>query len=163
VSAPLPGELSAAAERVRALVIRVAEELEDGAQVAVTEDDEEIRATVDGDGLGLLIGRHGVTIDALQHLAGRVAFRGETDRRRVTIDAAGYRERREVALRRTADRAIKDALSYGRAVELEPMSAPDRRAVHLYLRERTDVETHSEGDEPERRLVVSPVRVDGSI
>jgi spoIIIJ-associated protein len=75
----------------------------------------------------------------------------------VVVDAAGYRERREAQLHRAADRAAEDALSFGRPVELEPMAAHDRRAVHEYLKERTDVETHSEGDEPERRLVVSPV------
>ena len=73
------------------------------------------------------------------------------------VDAAGYRERREAALHRAADRAVSVALSFGRPVELEPMRAPERKVVHLYLSERTDVETHSEGDEPDRRLVVSPV------
>ena len=83
------------------------------------------------------------------------------DRKSVVIDAAGYRERREASLRRSADQAVEDALSYGRAVELEPMSASERRVVHEYLRDRTDVQTHSEGDEPERRLVVTPVRPAG--
>ena len=76
----------------------------------------------------------------------------------MVVDAAGYRERREAALRRAADLAVADALEYGRAVELEPMGAFERRTVHMYLRERTEVETHSEGDEPDRRLVVTPVR-----
>jgi spoIIIJ-associated protein len=113
---------------------------------------------VNGEDLGLLIGKHGSTIDALQHLAGRVGFRGSDDRKAVVVDAAGYRERREGTLRRAADQAVSDALAYGRAVELEPMSSPERRIVHTYLRDRTDVQTHSEGDEPERRLVVTPVR-----
>ncbi len=72
------------------------------------------------------------------------------------MDAAGYRERREAALQRAADRAVADALYFGRPVELEPMRAPERKAVHNYLSDRTDVETHSEGDEPDRRLVVTP-------
>ncbi len=75
----------------------------------------------------------------------------------MVVDAAGYRERREAALQRAADRAVADALSFGRPVELEPMRAPERKVVHHYLSERTDVETHSEGDEPERRLVVTPL------
>ena len=74
------------------------------------------------------------------------------------VDAAGYRERREAALHRMADRAVAEALRYGRAVELEPMRAPERKVVHTYLSERSDVETHSEGDEPDRRLVISPAR-----
>jgi spoIIIJ-associated protein len=145
------------AERVRALVERVANELELDATVEIDETAEEIRATVDGEDLGLLIGRHGSTIDAVQHLAARAAFRGAEERKRVVVDAAGYRERREEQLRRAADRAAEDALAFGRPVELEPMSANERRAIHQYLKERLDVETHSEGDEPERRLVVSPV------
>ena len=123
----------------------------------IEETDDEIRATVNGEDLGLLIGKHGATIDALQHIACRAAFRGGEERKQVVVDAAGYRERREAALHRMADRAVADALRFGRPVELEPMRAPERKIVHNYLSERSDVETHSEGDEPERRLVVSPL------
>src|SRR5436190_1901942 len=146
------------AERLRALVTRVALAFELRASVDIEETDEEIRATVNGEDLGLLIGKHGSTIDALQHIAARAAYRGVGDRKNVVIDAAGYRERREAALHRAADRAVEDAIAFGRAVELEPMGPFERRTVHMYLRDRTDVQTHSEGDEPERRLVVTPVR-----
>jgi spoIIIJ-associated protein len=145
-------------ERVRAFLLRVVVALDLRASVDIEEADEEIRATVNGDDLGLMIGKHGATIDALQHLAGRIAFRGRADRKVVVVDAAGYRERREGVLRRSADRAVSEALDFRRAVELEPMSAAERRIVHTYLRDRTDVQTHSEGDEPDRRLVVTPVR-----
>src|SRR5919204_3931359 len=146
------------AERVRTVVSRVVGALGLRASVDIEENNEEIRATVNGDDLGLLIGRHGATIDALQHLAMRAAFHSSADHKAVVVDAAGYRERREAALRRAADRAVEDALSFGRAVELEPMSPQERRIVHVYLRDRTDVQTHSEGDEPDRRLVVTPVK-----
>ena len=146
------------AERVRAVVARVTAGLGLRATVDIDETDDQIRATVNGEDLGLLIGKHGQTIDALQHLAWRAAYHGQEERKQVVVDAAGYRERREGALRRAADRAVADALSFGRPVELEPMRAPERKVVHLYLRERTDVETHSEGDEPDRRLVVTPLR-----
>lgn len=145
------------AERVRALVARICLALELRASIDLRETEDQITATVNGDDLGLLIGRHGSTIDAIQHLAVRAAFRGAEERKRVVVDAAGYRERRDAQLRRAADRAAEDALSFGRPVELEPMSAPERKAVHQYLQDRADVETYSEGDEPERRLVVSPV------
>jgi spoIIIJ-associated protein len=145
------------AERVRGIVTRVVNALGLHATVDIGESDDEIRATVNGDDLGLLIGKHGSTIDALQHLAFRAAFRGAEIRKQVTVDAAGYRERREGALHRMADRAAAEALRYGRPVELEPMRATERKIVHTYLSERSDVETHSEGDEPDRRLVVSPV------
>jgi spoIIIJ-associated protein len=146
-------------ERVREVVGRVIEALGLDATVEVSESAEEIRATVDGpDEMGRLIGRHGQTIDALQHLAWRAAFHDRDERKAVVVDAAGYRGRREEALHRQADRAASEALRYGRPVELEPMSASERKTVHNYLADRTDVETHSEGDEPERRLVVSPLR-----
>ena len=148
-------------ERVRAVVARIVHGLGLKATLDVEETDEEIRATVNGDDLGILIGKHGATIDAIQHIAFRAAFRGLEDRKRVVVDAAGYRDRREGALHRMADRAASEALRYDRPVELEPMRAGERKIVHLYLRERTDVETHSEGDEPDRRLVVSPLRHPG--
>ena len=144
-------------ERVRAIVSRTVHSLGLHATIDVEETDDEIRATVNGDDLGLLIGKHGQTIDALQHIAFRAAFRGDGDRKQVTVDAAGYRERRDAALHRMADRAAADALRFDRPVELEPMRAPERKIVHNYLSERGDVETHSEGDEPDRRLVVSPL------
>jgi spoIIIJ-associated protein len=146
-------------ERVRAVVTRVIDALGFDASVAVTEDADEIRATVEGpEEMGRLIGRHGQTIDALQHLAWRAAFHDRDERKAVVVDAAGYRQRREETLQRQADRAASEALRYGRPVELEPMSAAERKTVHNYLADRTDVDTHSEGDEPERRLVVSPLR-----
>jgi spoIIIJ-associated protein len=146
-------------ERVRAVVERVVDALGFDATVSVEEGDGEIRATVEGpEEMGRLIGRHGQTIDALQHLAWRAAFHDRDERKSVVVDAAGYRARREEALQRQADRAASEALRFGRPVELEPMSAGERKTVHTYLADRTDVETHSEGDEPERRLVVSPLR-----
>ena len=157
-TADLPDE---PAERVRAFLSRVVVALDLRASVDIEEDDEEIRATVNGDDLGLMIGKHGSTIDALQHLAQRIAFRGPADRKSVVVDAAGYRERREGVLRRAADRAVSEALDFDRPVELEPMNASERRIVHTYLRDRTDVQTHSEGDEPDRRLVVTPVKAGG--
>jgi spoIIIJ-associated protein len=143
-------------ERLRALVTRIVDELGLTATVDIDESDEELRATVNGDDLGLLIGKHGATIDALQHLAARIAFPHGERSKQVVIDAAGYRARREEALHRQADRAIAEALEYGRPVELEPMRALERKVVHLYIRDRADVETHSEGDEPDRRLVITP-------
>jgi len=156
--ADLPAE---PAERLRAVITRVVQALGLRATVDVEETPEEIRATVNGEDLGLLIGKHGSTIDALQHLGMRAALRGGEERKQVVVDAAGYRARREAALQRVADRAVSDAVSFGRPVDLEPMRALERKVVHMYLRDRTDVETHSEGDEPDRRLVITPVRREG--
>jgi spoIIIJ-associated protein len=154
VAGTLPDEPT---ERVRALVSRVVQALGLRASVDIDESDDEIRATVNGEDLGLLIGKHGATIDALQHLAFRAAFKGAAARKQVTVDAAGYRERRAAALHRMADRAAAEAIQFDRPVELEPMRAMERKVVHTYLSERSDVATHSEGDEPDRRLVVTPV------
>lgn len=145
------------ADRLHELVARVVEELGLEGSVDITETEEELRATVSGDDLGLLIGKHGATIDALQHLAGLIAFPHGERNKQIVVDAAGYRERREEALQRQADRAIGEAIRFGRPVELEPMRALERKVVHHYIRDRTDVETHSEGDEPDRRLVITPV------
>jgi len=145
-------------DRVRAVIERVLDAVEIDAEVELEEDDEAITARIEGEDLGLLIGRHGQTIDALQLLCYRAAFRGSTERKRVVVDAAGYRDRRHDILSRQADSAAERALRGGNPVELEPMSASERKTVHNYLADRTDVQTHSEGDEPERRLVVSPLR-----
>ncbi|CAA9497024.1 MAG: RNA-binding protein Jag [uncultured Solirubrobacterales bacterium] len=151
------------AARAGAVVEAVVAALEVGGEVRVTETEEEIRVSVEEeDDAALLIGKHGATIDALQHLAARAAFQGvDRGRKRVVIDAGGYRERRQGALERAADQAVEEALSFGRSVELDPMNSFERRIVHNHLKDRTDVDTHSEGDEPERRLVVSPLHSAG--
>ena len=125
-------------------------------EVIVVQEDGVLRGSVEGDDVGLLIGRRGQTIDAIQHLAQRIVFPGGQSEARVVIDADGYRERRALALREAADEAAERALESGQPVELDPMPATERRVVHEYLRDRGDVQTHSEGDEPERYLVVSP-------
>lgn len=148
---------SEAVQRVRELLERIAQELGVPAEVRVTEDAGAIAAEYVGDDMGAIIGHHGQTIDAIQHLAYRIAFRGAHERKRLVIDAGGYRERRAVALRATADQAAEAAVREGRAVALEAMSALERRVVHEHLKGRHDVETYSEGEEPSRRLVVAPL------
>ncbi|HEY7953238.1 MAG TPA: R3H domain-containing nucleic acid-binding protein [Solirubrobacteraceae bacterium] len=125
--------------------------------VEVEEADGVITGAIAGEDLGLFIGRRGQTIDAVQHLAQRIVFRGGPVKARVVIDADGYRERRAKQLREDADDAADEVLRLGSPVELDPMPAFERRVVHEHLRERGDVQTHSEGDEPERHLVVSPL------
>ncbi len=127
-------------------------------EVVVEQDADVLRGRVEGEDVGLLIGRRGQTIDAVQHLAQRIVFPGGRAAARVIVDADGYRERRAESLREEADEAADEALRLGGPVELDPMPASERRVVHEYLRERGDVETHSEGEEPERYLVVRPAR-----
>jgi len=145
------------AERVRVLLERIVEELGLEASVSVEEVEDEIRADVDGEDVGLLIGRHGQTIDAVQLLAYQAAFRGRQERKRVTVDAAGYRRRQGESLRRRGDLAAEDAIRHKEPVEMDPMGSNERRVVHEHLRDRPEVETYSEGDEPNRYVVVAPL------
>ncbi len=151
------GRDSEAATRVRRMLEEIVDAVGVDADVEVAEDADGIRANLEGEDLGLLIGRHGQTIDAIQHLAYRIAYRGEESRKRVTVDAAGYRERRAALLQQDADEAVEEALRTGEPVALDAMNAVERRVVHEYLRDRDGVETYSEGTEPDRYLVVAPV------
>src|SRR3954447_1324007 len=128
------------------------------ATVEVTGEGEDLVGTLHGEDLGIFIGRHGQTIDAVQHLAQRILLADPaTERRRIVVDAEGYRARRREALEKQADQAAIDAERYGRSVALDAMTASERKHIHEYLRERGGVDTHSEGDEPERHLVVTPL------
>ena len=127
-------------------------------RVDVHEDEERITAVCTGPDLGLLIGRHGQTIDALQYLANAItARRGDGPRKQVVVDAAGYRERRREVLEALAVRSAEQAIASGERVELEPMTAVERKVVHLRLEGYSGVETTSEGAEPNRFVVVLPV------
>jgi spoIIIJ-associated protein len=149
------GELRVARE----LLERVVHTLGIEARVDMSETEDAVVATVTGDDLGVLIGRHGQMIDALQYLANAIAHRavGE-DRRRIVVDAAGYRARRSATLETLARRSAEQASATGRRVELEPMSAVERRIVHEALKDDPEVETASEGAEPNRFVVVLPRR-----
>jgi spoIIIJ-associated protein len=142
--------------RAQALVERVAGALGFEGPVEVDDRDDELLLTLHGEGLGLFIGHHGQTIDAVQHLAYRVALDAGLEGKRVTVDAEGYRDRRRETLVRQAERAADDATRSGRPVALDAMTASERKLVHEFLRDRGGVETHSEGEEPDRHLVVSP-------
>jgi spoIIIJ-associated protein len=148
------------AERVRAILERVVDALEVEADVEVDEDPEQIVGRVDGEDVGLLIGRRGQTIDAVQLLCYRAAFRGLQERKRVVVDAAGYRERRQEAIERQADRGAERALKTGKEIELEAMTPSERRVVHQHLKDRPGIETFSEGDEPARCVIVAPLLSD---
>jgi spoIIIJ-associated protein len=145
------------AARVETVLGEIVDALDLDAEIEIDEDDERIAARVQGDDLGLLIGRRGQTIDAVQLLCYRAAFRGRGDRKRVSVDAAGYRERRRETVERQADRAAERALETGKEIELEPMSATERKIVHDRLADRSGLETFSEGEEPERCVIVAPL------
>ena len=153
----MSADIGLAGSRVQELLERIVEGVGIEAHVHVRESADEVHADLEGDDLGLLIGRHGQMIDAIQHIAYRVACRGTDSRKRVVVDAAGYRERRAVALRAAADQAAETAVHDRRPVTLEAMTALERKVVHEHLKSRHDVETYSQGEEPDRRLVVAPL------
>jgi spoIIIJ-associated protein len=144
------------ADALGELLEEIADRLDLDVDIDIEESDGVLTGRLEGDDVGLFIGRHGQTIDAVQHLAQRIVFPDGPAEVRVVIDANGYRERRAEALRAEADEAAEEALRSGEPVELDPLPPFERRIVHEYLRERGDVETHSEGDEPGRFLVISP-------
>jgi spoIIIJ-associated protein len=158
VAAPVADEEPGSpAARLRELIERIAAALGSPVAVSIREDEETLLATLTGPDLGLVIGKHGQTIDAIQYLANAIVWRGLEDRKSVVVDAAGYRDRRRASLEQLADRAAGEARASGQDVSLEPMTAVERKIVHLHLQEREDVETASEGTEPNRYVVIKPV------
>jgi spoIIIJ-associated protein len=152
-SVPREGETELE-QRVRELVERVVGALGVVARVDVETTADGLIATCSGGDLGLLIGRHGQTIDSLQYLANAILHRGGAPVS-VTIDAAGYRERRRVTLEGLALRAAERAAT-GERVTLEPMTSIERKVVHERLKDLAGVATASEGSEPNRYVVVLP-------
>lgn len=148
-------------DKLRELLEKIVEALQVEGDVQIDVSDDQIVGNVEGDDLAVFIGRHGQTIEAIQHLAQRILLNDITPddpRPRIIVDAGGYRERRREALMKEADQAAIDVEEYGRAVALDAMTASERKVVHEYLRERGGVQTHSEGDEPDRHLVITPLK-----
>jgi spoIIIJ-associated protein len=146
------------ASEVRALVTRIVEGIGVAARIDLNEEDDAITVSCTGPDLGMLIGKHGQTIDAVQYLANAVMWRRHPDdRKEVVVDAAGYRDRRRATLESLAVRSAERAIADREPVDLEPMTAVERKVVHLRLKELDGVETTSEGTEPNRYVVIRPV------
>lgn len=126
------------------------------AKVETRTNEEGMLFDIQGTNLGIIIGRRGQTLDSLQYLVNVVANRHADKHVRITLDAENYRLRRKETLEQLADRVAKKALSTKRDVRLEPMSAAERKVIHAFLQKRTDVVTFSEGDEPNRYIVIAP-------
>ena len=151
---------SADAARLREVVERIVYEIGVRCNVEIEETDEEIRVVCEGDELGMLIGRHGQTIDAIQYLANAIVFRGRYEERKpLVVDAAGYRGRRQATLDALAVRMAEQAVATGQRVELEPMTAVERKIVHEKLKDDPEIETASDGTEPNRFVVIYPRNV----
>lgn len=123
-----------------------------------TDEEGNIRVSMQGDTLGILIGRRGETLDALQYLTSLHINRGRQEYTRVTLDSEGYRAKREDALVRLANRMANRAQRTGRKVSLEPMNPYERRILHSALQGHEGISTHSEGEEPNRHVVITVSR-----
>jgi spoIIIJ-associated protein len=155
-SGGLPVDESELAADVRSLVARIVAALDVQCRVEVREEADGVHVECMGGDVAVLIGRYGQTIDAMQYIVNAIVARREGERVEVTVDAAGYRARRRAILERLAVRSAERARNTGEPVGLEPMTAVERKMVHLRLKEVDGVETSSKGTEPNRYVVVSP-------
>jgi spoIIIJ-associated protein len=155
VTAQGTADLSSEAQGAVEFVQRVAAAIGANVSTAAAEREGLVTVTCSGADLGLLIGKHGQTLDAIQYLANAMT-RSEGAEHEIVVDAAGYRARRTAALDALAKRSARQASGSGRRVELEPMTAVERKIVHEALKDDSEVETASEGTEPNRYVVVLP-------
>jgi spoIIIJ-associated protein len=153
---PPPRDESDAAAHLRAVLGHVTAAIGLRCRIEIDESGDTIAAVCSGGDLGLLIGRHGQTIDAVQTLANAIVRQEDDTRKLVVVDAAGYRDRRRRTLESLAVRSAEDALRTRERVALEAMSSVERRVIHERLKDYAGVETASEGDEPSRYVVVIP-------
>jgi spoIIIJ-associated protein len=152
-----PEDESEQAGVVREVLGRIVAAIGVRARIELQEDEDAIVAALVGRELGLVIGKHGQTIDAIQYLVNAIVARDRGDERKpVVVDAAGYRARRQASLDALAVRNAEQAVSSAAPVELEPMTAVERKIVHLRLKDFPGVSTRSEGTEPNRYVVIEP-------
>jgi len=125
-------------------------------RVTSWEDEEEIHVDVWGEDLGILIGRGGSTLQALQDIVTTIVRRNLPEVRRIVVDVERYKERRRQKLREYAERMADKALTTKKPIKLEPMTPRERKIVHDALKDVDGVESKSEGEDPQRRIVISP-------
>ena len=132
--------------------------MNNSAPVLAADTDNGLRLCIDAETMGLLIGRRGETLDAMQYLVSLVANKNRKEEGyiRVTLDTEGYRSRREETLKRLARKNAMHVKQTGRPVSMEPMNPYERRILHSALQGFTGVTTHSEGEEPNRHVVITP-------
>ncbi|MEW5953064.1 MAG: RNA-binding cell elongation regulator Jag/EloR [Bacillota bacterium] len=147
-----------AAIRVQGFLNKIFVNMDLKVNMRVTEREHKVYVNMEGPDLGILIGRRGETLDALQYLVSLSANRHQEDRKKIILDIEGYRKRREETLQRLAAKLADKAKQRGRNVVLEPMSSQERRIIHTALQGRDDIYTFSEGEEPYRKIVISPKR-----
>ena len=148
-------ELSETAKNARSFLQGLTDKMGVPAEIAVCERPEQLRMLLSGENMSILIGRRGETLDALQYLTSLNVNRGREEYLRVSLDTENYRAKREEALRKLAVRMANRAKKSGRRVALEPMNPNERRILHSALQNDPEVTTHSEGEEPYRRVIIT--------
>lgn len=144
--------------RARQLLEKIFEAMNLAVNLEFKEKDNDLLINLSGNGLGILIGRRGETLNALQYLVNLCVNKNQLQKSKIVLDVEGYRQRREQTLERLALRLAEKAKQRGRNVVLEPMSPQERRIIHTALQGRDDIYTYSEGEEPFRKIVISPRR-----
>ncbi len=139
------------------------EKMEMDAEVSLAPDDgegtaDEIRLEIEGPDAGRIIGKRGSVLEAIQYLTTRVAHRPGEPRKHIAVDAEGYRARHEDQLAEMAQKLARRVAKEGKVITFDPMTARDRRVVHMALKDMTDVRTESHGEGPDRRVQIIPVR-----
>ena len=153
---PTPeAEQSDEAKRAKAFLSGLTQRMGVSVEIELQQTEEQLRMQMAGEGMSLLIGRRGETLDALQYLTSLNINRGRDEYLRVNIDTENYRAKREEALRKLAVRMAGRCKKSGRRVALEPMNPYERRILHSALQNDPDVTTHSEGEEPYRRVIIT--------
>lgn len=125
------------------------------ADITVNEDEESIVVDINGDDIGIIIGRRGETMDSLQYLTSLVINKGYEDYKRVILNVENYRQKREETLVKLANRLAEKVVKYKKPVTLEPMNPYERRIIHSTLQGHKFVETYSTGEEPKRKVVIT--------
>lgn len=136
-------------------IFTILNNMEIDAEICVNEDDENIVVDVNGDDIGIIIGRRGETMDALQYLTSLVVNKGYEDYKRVILNVENYRQKREETLVKLANRLAEKVIKYKKPVTLEPMNPYERRIIHSSLQGHKYVETYSTGEEPKRKVVIA--------
>ena len=151
-----PAEPGSTEERIEIFIKGLLEHMgSDAVPHAVKNADDTYMVDLVGENLGILIGRRGETLDAIQHLTNYAVNRGASKRVRINVDAENYRLKREESLRRLAQKVAGKVSRYRRNITLEPMNAYERHVIHAALQDHPDVTTFSTGTEPNRRIVVA--------
>ncbi|HEX9058866.1 MAG TPA: RNA-binding cell elongation regulator Jag/EloR [Clostridia bacterium] len=143
-------------ERAKKFLLDIFDKMNVEADIDVTEDESSVSLKIKGKNIGIVIGRRGETLDSLQYLAGLVVNKGKEDYKRVVVDVENYRQKREETLIKLANKLAEKVVRYKKNITLEPMNPYERRIIHSSLQNNKLIETYSIGDEPNRKVVITP-------